>query len=157
MATQSSGETIFGASFPPLRGTSPMGYLPMPFLGGTYGATFTPTTYSTAGAITFTAADLIGGLILRDPNGAGRADLTPTAAAIVAALPGAANGQSFQFDIVNTADASETITLTASAGVTVSGTATVAQNNGKRFIVYVTNALQGSEAVVIRSLGTYTA
>lgn len=140
-----------------------MGSVPVPDL--------VVSTISTASAVTFTIAELLGGLILRDPNGGARADLTPTAAAIVAALPGvtstpsvsasttrAAQGPitSFQFDLINTADASETITLTASAGVTVSGTATIAQNAGKRFICYVTVATKGSEAVVIRSLGAYT-
>ena len=71
-------------------------------------------------------------------------------------MPGAAIGQSFQFDIINTASGANSITLTAGTGVTVSGTATVAQNNGKRFIVYITNATAGSEAVTIYSLGTYT-
>jgi hypothetical protein len=157
MATNSSQETLSGAGFSPLRGEPSMGSIPLPLLGGTFTNTFTPTTLSTAGAVTYTAAQLIGGLILRDPNGSGRSDVTPTAAQIVASLPGAAIGQSFQFDLVNTADGNETITLTAGTGVTVSGTATVAQNNGKRWIVYVTAATAGSEAVVVRSLGTYTA
>lgn len=163
MATNSSQETLNGAGFSPLRGEPTMGSVPVPDL--------TVTTISTAGAVTFTAAQLLGGLILRDPAGAGRADLTPTAAQIVNALPGvrstpsaAASAtlssqgpiSSFQFDLVNTADGNETITLTAGTGVTVSGTATVAQSNGKRFIVYVTDATSGSEAVTIRSLGTYT-
>jgi hypothetical protein len=157
MATNSSQETIYGTGFSPLRGEPTMGSVPMPFLGGTFGTTFAPTTLSTAGVVTYTAAQLIGGLILRDPNGSARSDVSPTAAAIVQAMPGAAIGQSFQFDLVNTADASETITLTAGTGVTVSGTATIAQNNGKRWIVYLTNITSGSEAVTIRSLGTYTA
>jgi hypothetical protein len=162
MATNSSQETIFGAGFSPLRGEPTMGSVPIPNV--------TVSTIATASAVTFTITQLLGGLILRDPAGSARADVTPTAAAIVAALPGVfANAvvtvsstssyqtsSSFQFDLVNTADASETITLTAGTGVTVSGTATVAQNDGKRFIVIVTNATQGSEAVTIRSLGAYT-
>lgn len=157
MATNSSQETIYGTGFSPLRGEPTMGSVPMPLLGGAFTDTFTPTTYSTAGVVTYAAADLIGGLILRDPNGSARSDVSPSAADIIGAMPGAAIGQSFQFDLVNTADASEQITLTAGAGVTVSGTATIAQNNGKRWIAYITNATSGSEAVVIRSLGTYTA
>lgn len=163
MATNSSQETLNGAGFSPLRGEPTMGSVPVPDA--------TVTTISTAGAVTFTIAQLLGGLILRDPNGGDRADLTPTAAQIVAALPGVRSTpsvttsstlssrgpvSSFQFDIINTADASETITLTAGTGVTVAGTATIAQSNGKRFIVVVTNADRGSEAVTIRSLGTYT-
>jgi len=157
MATNSSQETLTGAGYSPLRGEPTMGSVPLPLLGGTFTSTFTPTTISTAGAVTYTAAQFIGGLILRDPNGSARSDVTPTAALLIAAMPGAAIGQSFQFDLVNTADASETITLTAGTGVTVAGTATVAQNNGKRWIVYITNTTSGSEAVTVRSLGTYTA
>lgn len=159
MATQSSATTTpFGTGFSPLRGEPTMGGIPEPLLGGTFSTTFTPTTIATAGVATYTAANFLGGLILRDPNGGSRSDVSPTAAQIVAAMPGASIGQSFQFDIVNTADASETITLTAGTGVTVSGTATIAQNNGKRWIVYITDLSNpGAPAVTIRSLGTYTA
>lgn len=157
MATQSSASTTpFGTGFSPLRGEPTMGGIPQPLLGGTYSTTFTPTTITTAGVVTYTAAQFLGGLILRDPNGSARSDVSPTASQLIAAMPGATIGQSFQFDLVNTADASETITLTAGTGVTVAGTATVAQNNGKRWIVYITNTTKGSEAVTVRSLGTYT-
>lgn len=107
---------------------------------------------ATAGAVTYTAAQLLDGLIARDPAGAARADSTPTATQIVAAIKGCKVGDSFEFTIRNTADAAETITLTAGAGVTISGTATVAQNNSKRFLVLVTNTV--APAVTIYSLGT---
>lgn len=118
--------------------------------------TVTPATETTAAAVTFTVTQVMGGFILRDPNGAGRADLLPTAAAIVAALEGVAVGASFYFDIRNTADAAETITITTNTGLTLSGTMTIAQNAGKRFLVRVTNATAGSEAVTVYSLGAYT-
>lgn len=157
MATQSSASTTpFGTGFSPLRGEPTMGGIPQPLLGGTYSTTFTPVTITTAGAVTYTAAQFLAGLILRDPNGADRTDVSPTAAQLIAAMPGATIGQSFQFDLVNTADASETITMSGGTGVTIAGTTTVAQNNGKRWIVYITNAAKGSEAVTVRSLGTYT-
>jgi hypothetical protein len=92
-------------------------------------------------------------LILRDPNGAGRSDVTPTATDLLAALEGkAAVGQGFRFTIRNTADAAETITLTAGTGVTLSGTMTIAQNNSKDFLAVVTGI--GTPAVTIYSLGT---
>lgn len=111
---------------------------------------FTVSTVTTAGAVTYTAAQLLGGLILRDPAGAGRSDVTPTAALIIAALPGYAVGDSFEFTIRNDADAAETITLTAGTGVTLSGTMTIAQSNSKRFLCRVASA----SAVTIYSLGT---
>jgi hypothetical protein len=112
----------------------------------------TVTTDATAGNLTYTAAMLLGGLLLRDPAGGARSDVTPTAAEIVAAIPGCAVGSSFEFTIRNTADASETITVTLGTNVTLSGTMTIAQNNSKRFLAVVTAV--GTPAVTIYSLGT---
>ena len=114
----------------------------------------TVTTDATAGAKTYSAAELIGGLILRDPAGGNRSDVTPTAAQIVAGFAGGVVGSSFEFTIRNTADAAETITLTAGAGATLSGTMTIAQNNSKRFLCRLDDIGSGTEAVTIYSLGT---
>jgi hypothetical protein len=108
------------------------------------------TTISTAGAVTFTAAEIMGGLILRNPNGAARADLLPTAADIIAAIDNAKVGDSFEFIVRNTAGAAETITITTNTGLTLSGTMTIDQNNSKRFLVVVTAAT----TVTVYSLGT---
>lgn len=116
--------------------------------------TTTVTTDVTAGARTYTAAELIGGLILRDPTGGARNDVSPTAALIVAGFAGGIVGSSFEFTIRNTADAAETITLTAGAGVTLSGTMTIAQNNSKRFLCRLDDVGSGTEAATIYSLGT---
>lgn len=111
----------------------------------------TVTTLATAGAVTFTAAQILGGLILRDPAGSGRADLLPTATDIIAALgPDPQTGESFEFTIRNTADAAETITVTTNTGLTLSGTMTIAQNNSKRFLAVVTS----NTTVTVYSLGT---
>ena len=112
----------------------------------------TVTTKTTASAVTFSAAEILGGLILRDPNGAGRADLVPTAAQQFAELgsPVKIAGLSFDFTIRNTADAAETITLTTNTGMTMSGTMTIAQNNSKTFRVVFTSA----SAATVYSLGT---
>ncbi len=114
----------------------------------------TVTTDSTAGALTYTAAMLKGGIILRDPNGSGRSDVTPTAALLVAALPSCVVGTAFRFTIRNTADAAEAITVTAGSGATLSGTMTIAQNNSKDFLVVLTNVTSGAEAYTVYSLGT---
>ena len=76
--------------------------------------------------------------VLRDPNGGARSDPTDTAANIIAAITQAGVGNTFEFTIRNTADAAETITVTAGTGVTLSGTMTIAQNNSKRFLCVVT-------------------
>lgn len=113
----------------------------------------TVTTKTTAAAVTYTAAELLGGLILRDPNGAGRSDVTPTAALLKAAFPGVNTGTAFEFTIRNTADAAETITITAGTGVTLSGTMTIAQNNSKRFLLQFTNT-GSTPTATLYSLGT---
>lgn len=108
------------------------------------------STLTTAGVVTYTPVQLLGGLILRDPNGAGRSDVTPTAAALINEMSTSNIGASFKFSIRNTADAAETITVTAGAGVTLSGTMTIAQNNTREFLAVVTSPT----AVTIYSLGT---
>ena len=110
----------------------------------------TVSTISTAAAATLTAAQVLGGLILRDPAGGARTDTLPTAALLAAALPGVVAGTAFEFTIRNTADASETITVAAGTGGTTSGTMTIAQNNSKRFLVVFTSA----SAYTVYSLGT---
>jgi hypothetical protein len=112
----------------------------------------TVSTITTAGDVTLTAAQLLGGLILRDPNGAARADIWPTAALICAAIDNVAIGDSFYAVIKNTADANETITMTDTASSTCLGTKTVTQNNTKVFLVVVTAV--ATPTVVIYSLGT---
>ena len=103
----------------------------------------TATVLSTDGPVSYTAAQLLGGLILRDPNGAARTDTLPSAGDIVAALGGENNvpvGTSVLLHIRNTADAAEILTIAAGTGVTLSGDGAIAQNNGKDFIVVVDSA-----------------
>jgi len=118
--------------------------------------TLAVATLDTAGAVTYTADQMLGGLILRDPNGAGRSDVTPTAALIVAALPSymQVNNVTFLCHLINTANANETITVTAGDGVTlVPATVTVAQNENALLLVRVTDASDtANQAVTIYSM-----
>jgi len=98
------------------------------------------TTDTTAGASTYTAAALLGGLIRRDCAGTGRSDVTPTAVHIIAAILDAKIGDSFEFIVDNISDAAETITITAGTGVTLTGVMTIAQHYAKRFLAVVTSA-----------------
>jgi hypothetical protein len=88
----------------------------------------TATTITANSAQTYTAAQLLGGYIARDPNGAPRTDLTATAAQLNTAAPSLAIGSSFDVILKNTADAAETITLNGGANVTLIGAIAVAQN-----------------------------
>ncbi|MDO8607692.1 MAG: hypothetical protein Q7R40_14230, partial [Phaeospirillum sp.] len=111
------------------------------------------TTDATAGASTYTIAQMLGGLILRDPAGASRSDVTPTAAAIVAGIVGAAVDDTFETWLVNTADAAEVITVTAGAGVTlIPASITIAQNENAKLLVRLTNVTGASEAVTVYAI-----
>ena len=89
-----------------------------PFVDGVPGA---GAALATAGAGTYTAAIIAGGIILRDPAGADRTDTTDTAENLIAnvTLGLDANYKSFQFYVINTADQAEVITIAGGVGVTV--------------------------------------
>lgn len=112
----------------------------------------TATVDSTAGPLTVTAAMIIAGILVRDPNGASRADTWSTAALLVAALPGVSVGDTLQFTVINNADAAETITTTAGAGMTFGATQrthTIAQNLAQTYTIRFTNVTASSEAYVV--------
>jgi hypothetical protein len=115
--------------------------------------TLAAATYATAGAQTYTAADIVGGIIVRDPNGAGRSDVLPTAANLVAAVPGAVVGDTIRCIIVNGADAAETITIGAGSGGAfdtnqTSASRVIPQNASKIIHIRLTNVTASSEAYV---------
>lgn len=115
--------------------------------------------YGTAGAVTYTAADLLGGFITRNCNGASRSDVMPTAASLIPLIQGAMVGSAIQVIIKNTSAAAYTITLTAGTGVTlnVGDTMTIAQSNQKTFLLMVTalpDQYGNGGAYTVFSLGT---
>ncbi len=110
-----------------------------------------PTFDNTAGALTLTAAMVLGGTLLRDPNGAGRTDVLPTAALLVAAVPSAQVGDVVALYVANCADAAETITMSAGAGGTwkatqIAASRIVGQNASRYVFVRLTNVGAGTEA-----------
>lgn len=117
---------------------------------------FGMTAITCSDNITLTMAQLLAGSLAIDAGGAGRNVTTPTAAAIVAALPHVPAGNACELVIKNTADANETLTLVGGTDVTIVGTATVAQNNTKVFKLKVVTKTAKSEAVQLISVGTLT-
>lgn len=120
-------------------------------LRGGYG---TPTSDATAGARTYTAAEILGGIIVRDPNGASRSDVLPTAALLVAAMTRPAVGDVIRCLIVNGADAAETITIGAGTGGgfdtnQTSASRIIGQNAAKLIHIRLTNVTASSEAYVV--------
>ena len=106
--------------------------------------------------LTITVAQLIGAALARgsgDELSAHRTDITPTAAQIVAAIPGCVVSQRFNFKYCNF-DSSHNIILDLGTGVTnhvgsASATYTVAPGKARNFLFRVTNVTADSEAVSI--------
>jgi hypothetical protein len=73
----------------------------------------------------------------------------PTAADLVAAIPGAHVGQSYLLKIRNGSGSANTATITTNTGITLTGTMTIAQNVTRDFIVTLTSLT----AVDVRSVG----
>lgn len=111
------------------------------------------TSLTSAATVTYTAAQVLSGLI-SDAISEANAATFPAPADVVAAIAGCAVGTSFDFYVKNAAASGISITLTAGAGNTLVGTATIAQNNTKHVRAIVTNITGASEAVTYYSLST---
>jgi hypothetical protein len=112
-----------------------------------------PVTVGTAGNVTYTAAQFLGGLLIRDCAGAARSDTTPTAAQIIEGLTVSGRppvvGNAVEILIRNTSAGAFAVTLLAGAGVILAGTMTIAQNENRKFLVMVGTG----GAVTVTSLG----
>ena len=76
---------------------------------------------------------------------------TDTAANIIAAIPNAQVGQQYDLRVINTGSG-YTATLTAGTGVTINGTATIANNTWRDFYVVIAT----SSTVTLQSVGVGT-
>jgi len=94
-------------------------------------------TTDATGALTLTVAQFINGVFVETGSASGGNITTPTAAAIVAAIPNCQVGSRFEFDFVNTG--SNTMTLAAGSGVTLTGTVAMATNTSQHYVGVVTN------------------
>lgn len=127
------------------------------FIYSQFSAGFATAAPSTAiDTATLTTAQMLSVLITGTPTAAANYT-TPTAALILAALAafGAPYlGLSFELSIKNTSAGANTITVVAGVGVTVVGTATIAQNAIKRFRAVVTSV--DASTIDLISLGSST-
>lgn len=114
----------------------------------------TPVSKNTAGPVTLTATEVLSGILVADTNGADRTYTFPTAALLVAAVPGAKVGDLIRLHVVNGADAADNIILAAGSGGGFDANQTaasrlIAQNSSKDVCVRLTNVTPSSEAYVI--------
>lgn len=111
------------------------------------------TTNATATGVTIPAAQIVNGLFTHSPTGAVN-DTTDTATAILTHLQSVyaitAEGTAFEFSVFNSSASAVAITVVGGTGVTIVGTATVAQNAVRNFKGVVTAI--GTPAVSLYSL-----
>jgi len=103
--------------------------------------------YTAITGTTWTAADIAGADYTVLATSGATALTTPTAAQIIAAVPGWEVGDSYRLRIYNTN--AGTLTLTGGTGVTITGTATLATNVWREYIVSYT----GAGAVTMQNIG----
>lgn len=109
------------------------------------------TANATAGATTAAAGDLTGAAYVNALYSAvGAANLTTRTAALMIADAGLVVGQTYMLNIANSN--AGTTTLVGGTGVTITGTATIAQNTTRQFMVKVTAAA----TMTFQSVGTGT-
>lgn len=90
-------------------------------------------TDATAGNITLPVAGFLAGWIDRSGPGAGYADTTPTADALLAALPDLTRGDSF--DLLITSSVAFANTIAAGTGITLAGTTSVAASSTREYLL----------------------
>lgn len=113
------------------------------------------STQTNAAGITYTVAEFLQGVILRSGPAGAFSDTTPTAADIVAAIPGCETFTGFNIYVRNAGGG--LLTLLAGAGVTLSAATTIAAGNTRMYHVQVTNTTAGAEAVTVTGIFTATA
>lgn len=135
----------YGSGFSPLLGEPRMGLIPMPNRVATL-ATLT----TGGGERTATASEVLGGLFIINCDDAQTLRL-PTAALLNRAIPSNASGASFDFDVINTGDATLTVAVgtggsLATGSNSKSSVATIVSNASKRFTVVITGVLQNGDS-----------
>jgi hypothetical protein len=109
---------------------------------------------STAGDVTYSANAILGGLQIRDPNGAARVDTIPSATTILAQIPQHFDNLSFTLKIRNEGTTGETITLAASTGITLVGDCIIQPDTTREFFFHITDTaiMGGTDAITVYDL-----
>lgn len=111
-------------------------------------ATFAYNSDATAGPLTITAAKMVNAMLDRNGGTTTRTDTTATATQIIAAIPGAIVGSTFEFVLRNiSTTAGQQVDLVGGTGVTISGSASIFANGDITYIGIVTNV--GTPAVTL--------
>ncbi len=108
----------------------------------------------TAGDVTYSANAILGGLQVRNPNGAARIDTIPSATDILAQIPQHFPNISFRLKIRNEGASGETVTLAASTGITLVGDCVIQPETTREFFFHVTSVtiMGGTDAITVYDL-----
>lgn len=104
--------------------------------------------------VTMTPQQCLNGLLLVDAESSGTEALTlPTAALLVAAMPGVATNSSIRLVIRNTGG--ETVVLTASTGITLSGsTGNILTADTMEVLIIFSDVTPGNETAICYNIST---
>jgi hypothetical protein len=115
------------------------------YVTGAFGKGVAVTNIADGASMTFTAANLLSGIVTATPTEA-RNLQAPTASALITAVDATTEtGLGFEFTIINLAAATHALTLTVNTGTTLIGSVTIAAASSATFVA----RLAATDAVVI--------
>jgi hypothetical protein len=115
------------------------------YVTGAFGKGVAVTNIADGASMTFTAANLLTGIITATPTEA-RNLQAPTASALITAVDAdTETGLGFEFTVINLASATHALTLTVNTGTTLVGSVTIAAASSATFVA----RLAATDAVVI--------
>jgi hypothetical protein len=104
------------------------------YVTGAFGKGVAVTNIADGASMTFTAANLLSGIVTATPTEA-RDLQAPTAAALITAVDATnETGLGFEFTVINLAGATHALTLTANTGTTLVGSVTIAAASSATFV-----------------------
>jgi hypothetical protein len=130
------GEALVGA----IKSDADMNIGDDAYITGAFGKGVAVTNIADGAAMTFTAANLLAGIVTATPTEA-RNIQAPTAAALVAAVDaGNDTGLGFEFTIINLAGSTHALTLTVNTGTTLVGGVTIAAASSATFVARIASS-----------------
>jgi small neutral amino acid transporter SnatA (MarC family) len=115
------------------------------YINGHLGIDVSVNDIADGASMTFTAANLLAGIVSATPTTARNLQAPTAATPIAAVTPLTATGVGFEFTVINLASATHALTLTVNTGTTIVGSATIAAASSATFVARIAS----SSAVVI--------
>jgi hypothetical protein len=107
------------------------------YVMGAFGKGVAVTNIADGASMTFTAANLLSGIITATPTEARNLQAPLASALITAVDAGTDTGLGFEFTIINLASATHALTLTVNTGTTLVGSVTIAAASSATFVARI--------------------